>query len=100
MGRLRFNHNDKYLLTITSRYDGSSVFSEYKKYGFFPSVALGWKINKEKYFDEISDINQLKLRLSYGSIGNEAINPYQSLGLASPTFYAFDGQTYRLWTYK
>ena len=94
MGRLRFNHNDKYLLTITSRYDGSSVFSEYKKYGFFPSVALGWKINKEKYFDEISDINQLKLRLSYGSIGNEAINPYQSLGLASPTFYAFDGQTY------
>jgi len=94
MARFRYNYSDKYLLTATSRYDGSSVFSQFKKYGVFPSIALGWKIHKENFISNLNYINQLKFRISYGSIGNEAISPYQSLGLASPTNYAFDGQTF------
>lgn len=93
MGRLRYNLKDRYLLTLTSRVDGSSVFSQNNKYGFFPSAALGWKIHQEPFMESISAINQMKFRVSYGSIGNEAINPYQSLGLASPILYAFDGDT-------
>ena len=94
MGRIRYNLMNKYLFTVTSRYDGSSVFSKFNKYGLFPSFAFGWKINQENFFKNANQVNQLKLRLSFGSIGNEAISPYQSLGLASATNYAFDGQTY------
>ena len=93
MGRLRYNLKDRYLLTATARYDGSSVFSQNNKWGFFPSVALGWKIHKEDFLNENSDINELKFRLSYGSVGNQAISPYQTLGIANQYLYVFGGET-------
>ena len=93
MGRLRYNFKDRYLLTATARYDGSSVFSQTNKWGFFPSFALGWKMHKEDFLNENNNINELKLRLSYGSVGNQAISPYQTLGIASQYLYVFGGET-------
>lgn len=93
LGRVRLNLYDKYLITFTERVDGSSVFAPGNKWGFFPSIALGWKAHLEPWFENQEVINELKFRASYGSIGNEAISPYQSLGLASTENYLFGGVT-------
>lgn len=93
MGRIRYNLYDRYLLTLTARADGSSVFSEANKWGYFPSIALGWKMHHEPFLANIDNLDELKFRASYGSTGNEAIQPYQTLGLASPFLYVFGGQT-------
>ena len=93
MGRVRLSLYDKYLLTLTGRADGSSVFAPDNKWGFFPSVAVGWKAHLEPWLADLGFINEFKLRASYGSIGNEAISPYQTLGLASSQNYVFGGIT-------
>src|SRR3546814_7551664 len=80
MFRANYGLWDKYLLTLTARVDGSSRFGQNNKYGFFPSVALAWRVSDEQFMDNVSAVDDLKLRLSYGSIGNTAISPYQSLG--------------------
>jgi TonB-linked SusC/RagA family outer membrane protein len=80
MGRLNYSYDSRYLLTVTVRRDGSSVFGEDNKYGVFPSVALGWNIANESFMEKTNDwLNTLKLRLSYGKAGNEAIDVYQTL---------------------
>jgi len=91
MTRFRYTFMDKYLFTLTARADGSSVFADGKKWGIFPSVAFAWKLHKESFLRDVSFLNQLKLRTSYGTIGNEAIKPYQSLGTASEYLYTFGG---------
>lgn len=76
-GRVNYNFDDKYLITATVRRDGSSRFAPQNRYGTFPSVALGWKISNEEFFNVSKDIiNQLKLRASYGQLGNENIGDY------------------------
>lgn len=89
MGRVNYGFNDKYLITFTGRADGSSRFAPGKKWGFFPSVALGWNINKEGFMQNIGFLDNLKLRVSYGRTGNTGINPYQTQALLSRTTYAF-----------
>ena len=89
MGRLNYTFNDKYLLTLTARYDGSSRFGANTKYGFFPSAAVGWNISNEPFLKTVPWIDQLKLRLSYGSTGNTAINPYQTQAQLGRSVYAF-----------
>ena len=89
MGRLNYDYAEKYLLTLTGRYDGSSRFGQRTKYGFFPSVALGWNLSSEPFLKNVAWLDQLKLRASYGSIGNTAINPYQTQALLARTTYAF-----------
>ncbi len=93
MGRIRYSLFDKYLVTLTGRYDGSSVFAADKKWGFFPSAAVAWKIGEEDFLKNSKVVDQLKLRASYGSVGNEAISPYQTLGLAGNFPYVFGGET-------
>ncbi len=93
MGRIRYNFRDKYLFTVTGRSDGSSVFAPDNKWGFFPSAAFAWKAHREPFLEGVDAINELKFRVSYGSIGNEAISPYQTLGLASTENYIFGGST-------
>lgn len=79
MGRLNYSYDSRYLFTFTVRRDGSSVFGDNNKYGTFPSVALGWNIAHENFMQKSSDwLNTLKLRMSYGKAGNEAIGVYQS----------------------
>ncbi|MEY2586265.1 MAG: hypothetical protein RLY11_114 [Bacteroidota bacterium] len=67
-----YSYNDKYLASATVRRDGSSRFVE-NKYGVFPSGSLGWRISKEKFMDNVSFINDLKLRASYGILGNNEV---------------------------
>lgn len=93
MGRVRYNLMNKYLFTLTGRSDGSSVFAENDKRGFFPSAAFAWKISAENFLKNNRFIDQLKLRLSYGSVGNEAIDPYQTLGIVNNYPYVFGGET-------
>ncbi|WP_300435548.1 TonB-dependent receptor [Christiangramia sp.] len=81
LGRLNYTFKDKYLITGSFRADGSSRFGEDKKYGYFPSLALGWKIDKESFMEGLNDISILKLRSSYGITGNQAIGNYNSLVL-------------------
>lgn len=80
MFRANYSYDSRYLLTATVRRDGYSGFGSNKKYGIFPSVAVGWNIANEKFFGNLKNtVNTLKLRLSYGENGNQAINPYQTL---------------------
>lgn len=78
-GRFNYTLYDKYLLTGTLRADGSSRFGQNNKYGYFPSVALGWKISNEKFMKSIDFLNSLKFRASWGETGNQNIGNYQSL---------------------
>jgi TonB-linked SusC/RagA family outer membrane protein len=94
MGRINYSYNSKYLLTVTARRDGSSVFgSNVDKYGVFPSVAVGWNISNEEFLQGSGIINNLKLRASYGKTGNEAITINGTQTIASLLRYPFGGQS-------
>ena len=76
--RLNYNYLDKYLIEVNGRYDGSSKFPKSKRFGFFPSVSAGWQLGKEGFMDFSGKwLDELKVRGSWGRIGNQAINPYQ-----------------------
>ncbi|MHA8060846.1 SusC/RagA family TonB-linked outer membrane protein [Aquirufa beregesia] len=90
MGRLNYDYKEKYLITATLRADGSSRFGANTKFGLFPSVAVGWNMSEEPFIKDITAIDQLKLRASWGAIGNQAINPYQTQALLGRTAYAWD----------
>ena len=87
--RLNYAFKDKYLLTASNRWDGSSVLAEGVKWENFPSVALGWKISKESFLENVTAISDLKLRASIGYTGNDNVAPYTSQALLNQqTFYA------------
>ena len=90
MGRVNYDYKEKYLFTATVRMDGSSRFGANTKFGIFPSFALGWNLSEEPFIKNITAIDQLKLRASWGAIGNQAINPYQTQALLGRTAYAWD----------
>tara|TARA_R110000868_G_scaffold21779_6_gene90262 strand:+ start:5511 stop:8618 length:3108 start_codon:yes stop_codon:yes gene_type:complete len=87
MGRLNYGFDDKYLITVSGRYDGASQLAEGNKWAFFPSAALGWRLDKENFLTEANWINQLKLRAGVGVTGNSAINAYSTKNALSPLFY-------------
>jgi TonB-linked SusC/RagA family outer membrane protein len=90
MGRVNYDFKEKYLLTLTLRADGSSRFGTNTKFGYFPSAAIGWNIDREDFIGDVTWIDNLKIRASYGSIGNQAIRPYQTQALLGRTTYAWD----------
>ena len=75
-GRLNYNYDDRYLLTATLRADGSSSFAKESRWGWFPSVALAWKVNNEAFLKDVEAINSLKLRLGWGVVGNQWAGSY------------------------
>ena len=79
-GRIMYNYAQKYYLQVNARYDGSSRFHEDYRWGLFPSVSAGWVLTEEKFMQNIPVLSYLKLRASWGSLGNERIGnyPYQS----------------------
>ncbi|QCR22404.1 TonB-dependent receptor [Pontibacter sp. SGAir0037] len=89
MARVNYGYDSRYLLTLTGRADGSSRFAKGQKWGFFPSVALGWNVSNEAFMQGISWLTTLRLRASYGETGNTGINPYQTQGSLSRTTYSF-----------
>jgi TonB-linked SusC/RagA family outer membrane protein len=89
MARIRYSLADKYLLTLTGRIDGSSKFGKGNKYGFFPAVAFAWQLSQEPFLASVRQIDNLKLRLSWGQTGNQEIPIYQSLGQTGLWSYPF-----------
>jgi TonB-linked SusC/RagA family outer membrane protein len=76
LGRINYSYLDRYLLTASFRADGSSRFGPNNRFGYFPSLALAWKLHEESFLNNIDYINELKLRASYGVIGNQSIANY------------------------
>lgn len=91
MGRLNYTFNDKYLLTVTGRSDGASQLAAGNKWAFFPSVALGWRLIDESFLQNVKVLSNLKLRASYGEVGNSTVNPYSTQAGLLNTGYDFDG---------
>jgi TonB-linked SusC/RagA family outer membrane protein len=92
MGRINYDFDKRYYLTVTARRDGYSGFGENNKYGLFPSAAFGWCISREDFFAKssaLSFVNFLKLRVSYGVNGNMAVDPYKTLDSFSTVFTVF-----------
>lgn len=89
--RLNYSYKDKYLVTASTRWDGSSVLSKGNKWTSFPSVALGWNISKESFLENNAIISNLKLRASLGYTGNDNVAPYTTQVLLNQlTYYAND----------
>ena len=99
-GRLTYNYDERYLFETTMRYDGSSRFPKDNRWGFFPSVAAGWRVSEESFFknnESLDFINNLKIKASLGTLGNNNIGnyPYQQVySLDSNRSYIFGSQIY------
>ena len=75
--RLNYDYKGKYLIETSSRYDGTSRFRQKDRFGFFPSFSLGWRISEEDFFESAKKVvNNIKLRYSYGMLGNQAVSTY------------------------
>jgi TonB-linked SusC/RagA family outer membrane protein len=89
-GRTFYSFDDKYQLTATLRYDGSSRFGDGNKWGLFPSAAFGWKVSNESFMSGVSAINNLKLRLGYGAVGNANVrSDYAYTSMLAPVTTVF-----------
>ena len=93
MGRINYSYSDKYLVTLTMRSDGSSRLAPGNKYHTFPSAAAAWNISRENFMQNSHTIANLKLRASYGTVGNTAIDPYQTLGALTAITYNYGSST-------
>ncbi|RRB02869.1 TonB-dependent receptor [Larkinella rosea] len=91
MGRINYTFNDKYMLTVTGRSDGASQLAEGNKWAFFPSVAFAWRLGDEPFINDLHVFSNLKMRLSYGQVGNSTVNPYSTQASLINTGYDFDG---------
>lgn len=92
VGRVNYKYSDKYLAEFSFRYDGSSKFAANKRWGFFPAVSAGWRLSQENFIKEnVSFINDLKLRASWGKLGDDAASQYQFV-----TGYNYPGDSYSL----
>ncbi|MNQ18614.1 Vitamin B12 transporter BtuB [compost metagenome] len=98
LGRAIYSFDNKYILTATFRRDGSSRFSPENKWGNFPSISAAWGIDKEKFFTDLElPVSELKLRTSYGVLGNQEIGDYQYLGLITSGISYGVGEPNTLW---
>ncbi|GEC72764.1 TonB-linked outer membrane protein, SusC/RagA family [Flavobacterium flevense] len=91
LGRFNYSYDNKYFLTFTGRIDGSSKFPTANKYAFFPSGSFAWNMHKEKFLENANWINNLRVRYSVGTSGNQAIPSYESLALLNDVTYSFGG---------
>lgn len=91
-GRINYNLDNKYLLTVNFRSDGSTKFGSNNKYGYFPSAALAWKMNEEEFLKDIHEISNLKMRFSWGITGNQEIpNKISQMLLGNTSGASLDG---------
>jgi TonB-linked SusC/RagA family outer membrane protein len=89
LGRINYTFNNKYILTGSFRRDGVSKFSEQNRFGFFPSFALAWRLDNEKFIKNLNVFEDLKLRVGWGEIGNHGVGSYGTL-----SDYGINGQLY------
>jgi TonB-linked SusC/RagA family outer membrane protein len=90
LSRVDYGYKSKYLLTLVGRYDGSSVFEEGNKYAFFPSVGVAWNASDETFMENIDAIDKLKLRGSYGIVGEQGVSAYNSIATYNNTINIFN----------
>lgn len=90
MGRVNYDIKGKYLFQASLRADGSSRLAEGNKWNYFPGFSAGWRIVDEPFFDNVNIFNDLKLRASYGEVGNTSVDPYQTAGRLDRTTYAWN----------
>ena len=93
MARMNYGFKDRYLLTASVRWDGSSVLAPGHKWATFPSAALAWRIDQEDFMKDINWISQLKLRLGFGVTGNAAIDPYSTKGAIQSLYYQWGSES-------
>ncbi|BAX78445.1 SusC/RagA family TonB-linked outer membrane protein [Labilibaculum antarcticum] len=98
MGRINYSFDDKYLVTVSMRADGASVFQEGNQWGYFPSAALAWRASEESFIQDIDWIYNMKVRAGYGVTGNRAIGAYDTQSTLDqrtnqPLYYYWDNQT-------
>ena len=86
-GRANYNFADKYIATISGRFDTSTKFGENNRTGFFPAASVAWRVSQEKFMENIKPISDLKFRVSYGLTGNDDISPFLFSELYSTTVY-------------
>ena len=99
MGRINYTLMDRYLFTLTGRYDGSSRLAKGHKWDFFPSAAVAWRINEEPFMKDLKNLSNLKLRLSYGVSGNTAVDTYATQGQYGRYPYSFGTDEVPAWGY-
>ena len=90
LGRINYTLKSRYLFTASFRADGSSKFPKGNKFSYFPSGAFAWKMNEDAFLKNVKEIDQLKLRLSYGRTGNQSINTLAALAMMSKKYYSFN----------
>lgn len=96
--RLNYSFKGKYLITLSNRWDGSSLLSEGNKWNAFPSGAIAWRMAEESFLDGAEALSNLKLRVSYGYTGNNIVAPYSTVNtLDNKTYYDFFGTTADGW---
>jgi len=93
MARINYAYNDRYLLTLTYRKDGSSRLAKGNKWFDYPAISAGWIISDEDFMSNIKPVSSLKLRAGWGKTSNQAINPYESLGLVNNSNNLGNGST-------
>lgn len=93
MGRLNYSFDDRYLLTLTMRTDASSRLAPGNQDNLFPSAAVAWNIHRESFFNNVKAFTNLRIRASYGRVGNTAISAYQTLGALSAIVYNYGDAT-------
>lgn len=86
LGRINYDYDNRYFATVTARYDGSSKFAEGEKWGLFPSLALGWNVTNEEFMQGQRLFDLVKVRLGYGSVGNQGIPDYSFYSLYNPSY--------------
>jgi len=92
IGRIMYNYDGRYYLTASGRADGSSKFGNSNKWAFFPSASFAWRVSGEDFFSSVDAINSLKIRASYGTVGNEGIPPGSTISLMGDLPYFFGEQ--------
>jgi len=90
MGRVNYTFNEKYLFTFTGRGDGASQLAEGHKWAFFPSGAFAWRMVDENFIKQANIFSDLKLRVSYGEVGNSNVSPYSTQASILNTIYSYD----------
>ena len=89
MGRVMYSFDDRYMISVTGRADGSSRLAPGHQWHTYPAVSLGWNINKESFMKDVTWIDALKLRFGYGQTSNQAVSPYSTLGSLTTSPYNF-----------
>ncbi len=89
MARFNYAFKDRYLLTVSGRYDGASVLAEGNKWSFFPSMAIGWRMEQESFLKDVDWLDQLKLRFGVGTTGNSSVSAYGTLGTIQSFYMPF-----------